>query len=123
MKTLKQFSIILIILLIGQILQIKYNLSVPSTVLGMIILLLLLITKIIKVEKVERISKVLLEHLTLFFVPVGVGIMTSFDKIKDTWMPLLIILFISTIVVMVVTGLTVQLLNKYEVNKSKRGAE
>ena len=110
------------ILFAGQILQQKYNLPVPRTVLGMIILLLLLMTRIIKIENIEKITKVLLDHLTLFFVPVGIGIMTMFDKVKDIWAPLLIIIFISTIVVIAVTGLTVQLLDKYTLKKYKKGA-
>lgn len=122
MKTLKQFSIILIILFTGQILQQKYSLPMPSTVLGMIILLLLLMARIIKIENIEKITKALLDHLTLFFVPVGIEIMTMFDKVKDIWVPLLIIIFTSTIVVMAVTGLTIQLLDKYTLKKYKKGA-
>ncbi|MCF6463631.1 CidA/LrgA family protein [Clostridium sp. Cult1] len=122
MKTLKEFSLILIILFIGQVLQQKYNIPVPGTILGMIILLLLLITRVLKIERIEKISDVLLKHLTLFFVPSVVGIMNLFDKVKGIWVYLLIILFISTIVVMVVTGLTIQFLDKHIVNKHRKGA-
>lgn len=121
MESLKQFSVILIILFSGQIIQQKTSIPIPGTVLGMIILLFLLMTRIIKVEKIERITNILLEHLTLFFVPVSVGIINVFDKIKDTWLPLLIIIFVSTLVVMIVTGLTIQILNKHT-DKSKKGA-
>ncbi|CCQ92768.1 LrgA family protein [[Clostridium] ultunense Esp] len=122
MKTLKEFSLILIILFTGQVLQQKYNIPVPGTILGMIILLLLLITKVLKIERIEKISNILLEHLTLFFVPSVVGIMNLFDKVKDIWVYLLIILLISTIVVILVTGLTVQVLDKYLANKRRKGA-
>ena len=121
METLKQFSLILIILFSGQIVQQKFDMSIPGTVLGMVILLLLLMARIIKVERVEKITKILLEHLTLFFVPVGIGVITMLDKIEDIWIPLLIILFISTMVVMIVTGLTIQILDKYTTNKSRKG--
>ncbi|SDX15228.1 CidA/LrgA family protein [Tepidimicrobium xylanilyticum] len=122
MKTLKQFSLILIILFIAQILQQRYSLPIPGTILGMMILLLLLITRIMKLERVEKVSNVLLEHLTLFFVPSVVGIMNLFDKVKDLWIYLFITLLTSTMVVIAVTGLTVQILDKYRVNKEKRGA-
>ncbi|GMG96451.1 CidA/LrgA family protein [Tepidimicrobium xylanilyticum] len=122
MKTLKQFSLILIILFIAQILQQRYSLPIPGTILGMMILLLLLITRIMKLERVEKVSNVLLEHLTLFFVPSVVGIMNLFDKVKDVWIYLFITLLTSTMVVIAVTGLTVQILDKYRVNKEKRGA-
>mgnify|MGYP000882999497 CR=1 FL=1 len=122
MKTLKQFSLILIILFTAQILQQRYSLPIPGTILGMMILLLLLITRIMKLERVEKVSNVLLEHLTLFFVPSVVGIMNLFDKVKDVWIYLFITLLTSTMVVIAVTGLTVQILDKYRVNKEKRGA-
>ncbi|MCF6464981.1 CidA/LrgA family protein [Clostridium sp. Cult2] len=122
MKTLKEFSLVLIILLIGQILQQKYNIPVPGTILGMMILLLLLMTKIVKIERIEKITNVLLEHLTLFFVPPVVGIIKLFDKVKDIWLYLLIILLISTIVVMVVTGVTIQFLDKHIFKRRKKGA-
>ncbi|MCF6460179.1 CidA/LrgA family protein [Clostridium sp. Cult3] len=122
METLKQFSLILIILFWGQIIQQKADIPIPGTVLGMVILLILLMARIIKVERVEKITKILLEHLILFFVPAGIGIITVLDKIEDIWIPLLIILFISTMVVMIVTGLTIQILNKYTANKSRKGA-
>lgn len=122
MKTLKQFSLILIILFIAQILQQRYSLPIPGTILGMMILLLLLITRIMKLERVEKVSNVLLEHLTLFFVPSVVGIMNLFDKVKDLWIYLFITLLTSTMVVIAVTGLTVQILDKYRINKEKRGA-
>ncbi|WP_025640331.1 CidA/LrgA family protein [Schnuerera ultunensis] len=79
-------------------------------------------TKVLKIERIEKISNILLEHLTLFFVPSVVGIMNLFDKVKDIWVYLLIILLISTIVVILVTGLTVQVLDKYLANKRRKGA-
>lgn len=122
MKSLKQFGLVSIILIAGQAIQKAYSLSIPGTVLGMMILLLLLILKVVKLEKIESITKILLDHLTFLFVPVGVGLITAFDKIKDTWIPLLIISIVSTAIVMGVTGLTVQLLNKYLLKKSRKGA-
>lgn len=119
MKTLKQFSLILIILFIAQILQVRYSLPIPATILGMMILLLLLMARIVKLERVEKASNVLLDHLTLFFVPPVVGIINQFHRVKDIWIYLLIILLISTIVVMAVTGLTVQFLYRYRVRREK----
>jgi holin-like protein len=112
MKTLKQLGIIITILLVGQILQQHFNLPIPGTVMGMIILLVLLLLKILKLQWVEKISSILLEHLSFLFVPAGVGILTSLDKFKGKVIPLFIVVMVSTIVVMVVTGVTVQLLIK-----------
>lgn len=121
MKNLKGFSIILIILFLGQIIQQRYNLIIPGTVIGMVILVLLLIFRLVKLEWINSITEILLDNLTLFFVPIGIGIINLIGEIKDIWLPLVIILLVSTIVVMVVTGLTVQLLNKYIFKSEKRG--
>ncbi len=120
MKGLKQFSIVLLILALGEILQLKFNIPVPGTILGMVILLFLLLLRIIKLKTIENISNVLLEHLALYFVPVNVGVIVYYDNIKSQLLKLFIVLIVSTIVVMAVTGLTVQLLDK-AIRKQKKG--
>lgn len=120
MNTIKQLSIVLLILSLGEIFQLKFNLPVPGTILGMVILLILLMIKAIKLKNIENISAILLDNLSMFFVPANVGIMVFYDQIKSSWMKLLIVLIVSTIVVMAVTGLTVQFLDKV-VSKQKKG--
>src|SRR5699024_7856647 len=110
MNKLTQFGIILLMLLDGQITKEYFNLTIPSTIIGMMLLLLLLILKIIKVSWIEGVSKVLLDNLSLFFIPAGVSIMNELDIFKGKVISLLFILLISTIVVMVVTAYTVQIL-------------
>lgn len=120
MNTIKQLSIVLLILSLGEIFQLKFNLPVPGTILGMVILLILLMIKAIKLKNIENISAILLDNLSMFFVPANVGIMVFYDQIKSSWMKLLIVLIVSTIVVMAATGLTVQFLDKV-VSKQKKG--
>lgn len=120
LKNLKGFSIILIVLFLGELIQRRFDLIVPGTVLGMLVFLLLLIFNIIKLEWIDSTSKILLDNMTLFFVPISIGVISVFSDIKDIWLELAIILLVSTIVVMVVTGLTVQFLNKYMGKNEKR---
>ncbi|MFH5837059.1 CidA/LrgA family protein [Proteiniclasticum sp. C24MP] len=110
MKVLRQFGIILVILLAGEGIRIATGISIPGTVIGMVILFLLLLTKIIRVENIELISKFLLDHLAFLFVPAGVGLISSLDVIGGAWLPIMMIVLISTILVVGVTGWTVQLL-------------
>lgn len=112
MKALKQFGVILAILLIGQGLHQYFGLPIPGTVLGMMILLFLLLFKIIKLQWVDKITDVLLEHLSLLFIPPGVAIMNEFHNFKGNLLPLFLILLSSTVIVMVVTGYIVQYLIK-----------
>lgn len=110
MKYLRQLAIILAICFIGEVLNKLLNIPIPGNVIGMIILLISLLTGLIKLEAIEDVAEFLLKHLAFFFVPAGVGIISSMDIIKANLFPMLVVILVSTIVVMVVTGITVQIL-------------
>ena len=110
MKLLRQFAIIIVICFLGEILNRFLGIPIPGNVLGMIILLAGLVTKVIKLSYIEDISEFLLKHLAFFFVPAGVGIISSLDILKGNWISILAIVFISTVLVTAATGITVQLI-------------
>lgn len=110
MKLLRQFAIILIICFLGEVLHKLLNIPIPGNVIGMILLLAGLLSGIIKLEAIEEVSEFLLKHLAFFFVPAGVGIIASFDIMKGNWLKILSIILISTLIVTITTGLTVQAL-------------
>lgn len=112
MKLLRQLCIILVIYYAGEFIHKLLNIPIPGSVIGMIILFLCLYTKIIKLEMIEDISKFLLDHLSFFFLPAGVGLIASMDVFRANWLAILGICFIVTIIVMVVTGHTVQFLKR-----------
>ena len=121
MKLVRQLSIILIILFIGELSHKLFNLPIPGNVIGMLILVICLCTKIIKLEWIEDVSNFLLNHLALFFLPAGVSLISCFKILAGKWMPLLYICLISTVIVIVVTGWSVQILiNIQERNTSKK---
>lgn len=110
MKILKEFTIIVGILFLSHIIHKVTNMPIPATVLGMILLLIFLLTGLVKLEQIETVSDFFLDNLTFLFVPGGVGLILSLDLLKDQWLPTLFILLFTTGLVMVVTGLTVQLI-------------
>lgn len=112
MKIIRQLAIILIICFLGELLRRVFNLPIPGNVIGMIVLIICLCTGMIKVEAIEDISKFLLNHLAFFFLPAGVGLLTSIGVLKSCWQDIVFIALISTIVVMVATGVTVQLFKR-----------
>ncbi|MCR3758787.1 CidA/LrgA family protein [Clostridium felsineum] len=112
MKYLKQLTIILGAYFLGVIIQLLFNLPIPGTVLGLILLFFALYTKIIKVEMIEDICDVLISHMSFFFVPAGVGLITSFGILKGKWLKLMTIVIMSTILVWVVTAYVVNFLRK-----------
>lgn len=110
MKGIKQLGIILSILWVGQFIGNYFKLPIPGAVLGMVILLMLLMFKVIKIGQIEYITGVLLENLPLLFIPAGVGIINEFSSLKGNLIKLSIILILTTIIILVVTGTVVQFL-------------
>ena len=112
MNKLGQFSIILAILYIGEFFQTKFNLPIPGTILGLILLFALMALKILKLKWVEGVGDVLLSNLSLLFVPAGIDIIKHLDIFKGQILNLFIVIATSTIIVMVVTGKVMELLDK-----------
>jgi holin-like protein len=112
LKYLKQLMIILISYFLGTIIQSFFNLPIPGTVLGLIILFLALSLGIVKIEMIEDICEVLISHMSFLFIPAGVGLMTSFDMLKGKVMAFSVIIIISTCVVWIVTAYVVKFLRK-----------
>lgn len=112
MKLFREALIILGIYLLGELLSSALHLPIPGNILGMIILFVLLCTKIIKVDDISNVTSFLLDHLSFFFIPAGVGLMTSMEIIKATWWQLLIVCISTTVIIIGSTGVIVQAVSK-----------
>ncbi|MBP3906274.1 MAG: CidA/LrgA family protein [Peptostreptococcaceae bacterium] len=110
MKLLKQFSLILVILALGEYISsiISNFIVIPGSIIGIIILFLLLKIGIIKIDKVEDISNFLLDNMAIFFIPAGVSLIQSLDIISSNIIVLAITIIISTILVMSITAIVVE---------------
>ena len=58
-------------------------------------------------------SGYLLDHLSLLFVPAGVGIMAHLSLLGEEWLPLSITLVISTALTLVASGLMVSWFSRH----------
>lgn len=110
MKLLREFGIIIGICFVGEFINYVTPVAIPGNVLGMVILLALLATRVIKLEMIETVANFLLKHLAFFFIPAGVGLLASIDIIRGHWLPIVLITIISTVLVIVTTGLSIQFL-------------
>lgn len=108
MKYLKQLLIILLISLIAEVMEYLIPLPVAASVYGLVLMLLGLVTHIIPLEKVEGVADFLVENMAIMFIPPTVGIMASIEELKQMLIPLLIISFVTTLLIMVVTGRVTQ---------------
>lgn len=112
MKVVRELGVVMAILYLAHVIQVAFSLPIPSTVLGMIILLIALLSGLVKIDMIENIAPFSMEYLTFLFIPGGVGLISSLDLIADTWLQILILIILTTVIVIAVTGLTVQLLDK-----------
>ncbi len=112
MKIIRQFGIILLLWLFGELISMGLKIPVPGSVIGMVLLFICLYSGVIKVEMLDELSSFLLDNLAFFFIPLGVGLLESLDIFKANWLPITLIVLLTTIIVVAVTGLTVQLLAK-----------
>ena len=104
MKFIKQFSIILIISLIGEALHYFIPLPVPASIYGLLIMLAGLYTKLIPLDSVREASFFLIDIMPLMFIPAAVGLLDSWGLLRPILVPFLVITLVSSVVVMVVTG-------------------
>lgn len=112
MKLIREFAIILTVCFIGEIIHRFFISAIPGSVIGMILLLKVLCIGILDVKRIETTSEFLLKHLAFFFVPAAVGLITCFGTISSNILPIMVVIVISSIVVIVTTGLTVQILKR-----------
>lgn len=106
MGMLNGITILLIYQLVGEVIVRYLSMPVPGPVLGMILLFLTIALRGGVSGSLDSASAALLRHLSLLFVPAGVGMMTHFDRIAQEWWPITITLLLSTLVTLFVTALS-----------------
>lgn len=106
MKYVKEIMWIIAFTFLGELLNTLLPLPVPAGVYGMILLLVALMCGIVKLPEVEGAGNFLLDTMTMMFIPAAVGIMSSIDILLPVVVPYLVIIVVSTVLVMAVTGLT-----------------
>ena len=105
-----QFARILAFCFLGEVCHAVLPLPVPASVYGMLLLLICLCTKVIKLDQIQETADFMLVAMPLVFVGPGVALMESFGLMKDSLLGILIISVLSTMAVMVLTGLIAQIL-------------
>lgn len=112
MKLFRQSIIVIGIYLLCEFISKSLNLPIPGNILGMLLLLFLLIMNIVKIEDIDTVTNFFLDHLAFFFIPAGVGLLSSIFLIKDIWLKVTVVCFATTLLVIVVTGIIVQFISK-----------
>ncbi|MDD7756430.1 MAG: CidA/LrgA family protein, partial [Clostridiales bacterium] len=95
--------------------------TMPGTIIGMIILFLLLQFKIMKEETIKDVADFLLGNMAIFFVPAGVSLINSLGLITENMLVLLLSGTVATIIIMIVTGKIVEIMiNKKDISSEDK---
>ena len=80
--------ILLAFLQVGNAVSALLRLPVPGSVLGMVMLAAALHFGAVPPEWVRPAADLLVRHMSLLFIPAGVGVMVYFGLIRREWLPL-----------------------------------
>ncbi|MCB1790642.1 MAG: CidA/LrgA family protein [Gammaproteobacteria bacterium] len=105
---IRNLTILLVFQLIGETGVHLLAIPVPGPVLGMLLLLVALIVRRGPSKGLDEAAGGLLGHLSLLFVPAGVGIMVHVSRIGDEWLAISLTLLLSTVLTMAVTAWSMQ---------------
>lgn len=121
-------SLILLCQLTGEVIVRGLGLPMPGPVVGLIILLLLLLARDrfalfargpLQGDGVEGASRGLLAHLSLLFIPAGVGVVQKLDLLAEHGVAILLILAVSVVITLLVTVTTFLIANRVMTRGSK----
>lgn len=117
MKYMRQFGVILLISMLGEILNALIPLPVPASIYGVILLFLALETRILPLSAVKDAASFLIGVMQLMFIPATVGLMTAWDVVRPAWLQYADIIVLTTLAVMVASGRATQAVIR--LNRSK----
>jgi len=117
MQFVNGLTILLFYQLIGEISVRWLGLPVPGPVLGMIMLFITLLIKGSISKSLEGASTTLLSHLSLLFIPAGVGMMVHVERIANEWLSISIALLLSTAITLIFSALVMLFMSKLMTGK------
>ncbi|MGM3190535.1 CidA/LrgA family protein [Dickeya dadantii subsp. dieffenbachiae] len=120
---LRAFALIYLCLFAGNAISALLPITIPGSILGMLILFALLASQILPPGWVKPGCHLLIRYMALLFVPIGVGVMNYYGVLRDQFGPIVISCLVSTFVVMIVVGYTTQMMHGDRQASSRNGAD
>ena len=96
----------------GEVIARAAGLAMPGPVLGLVLLLAILAVRGGPDEAMRSTTAGLLRHLSLLFVPAGVGVITQLDALGRDWLAIAAAITVSTALGLAVTASVMQRLVK-----------
>ena len=101
-------ALVLSLQLIGEVLVRLTGAPVPGPVIGMLLLVGILALRGGPPEPLSRLTETLLDHLSLLFIPAGVGVISYLGLLADRWLAVSITVVASTLISLLATALTLR---------------
>jgi holin-like protein len=101
-------TILLVYQLLGEVIALVFKLPIPGPVIGFAALFLTLVVRGAVSDSLRETANGLLGHLSLLFVPAGVGVMVHLGRLRDQWLPIVVALVLSTAITIAVTALVMR---------------
>lgn len=120
--SLSALALILGFLILGDSLEAYLQLPVPGSVLGLMGLFSFLVIKKHIPQPLEQTSQSILQFLPLYFVPVGVGVITLLPELSTQWPYLTLVLLLSTMISLAFTAMAFNALNKRQTRDNSSSA-
>ena len=114
--------IIAVIAFAGEMLNTMLPLPVPAGMYGILILFFLLASGVLRVESVKDVSSFLIGIMPVMFIPAAAGLIESFGLLAPSLPAYIVIIFVSTVAVMAVSGLTTQAVIRAKQHKEGKSA-
>lgn len=104
MSFLAIITLLLVYQLIGELIVLELALPVPGPVIGMLLLLATLLIKKPLAPQMQLGTQQILTHLSLLFIPAGVGVMVHLPRLEQEWLAIGLALLLSTLLGLLVTA-------------------
>ncbi len=117
MRYVIQLFIIICFSFAGELMRRLLPFPIPASIYGIVLLFIALELKWVKVKQIREVSTTLIISMPVMFVPPAVGLISSWENIKDNWPEYLAITFASTFAVMAIAGWTTQRIILWQKNR------
>ena len=97
--------------------------DLPGNILGMALLLILLCTHVLRGRHVGMACDFLVDNMSIFFIPAGVGIMGCFSLLQDSALKFAFVCVATTVIVFLATSWTVIAVSRLQQRANARKAE
>ena len=104
LKLFKQFTIIIFLSFLGEILHALIPFPIPASIYGIMILFVLLERKVLRIDDVREVSDFLIFIMPLLFIPPAVGLIDVWNELRASLTAYATIIIAVTLIVMVSTG-------------------